>query len=338
MWYCSYMDNIQTIARDIVAVGKGLLAADESEKTANKRLTSNGIVPSEEMRKQYREVFFLTRDIEKYLSGVIFFEETLGQSTSDGVPFPKLLSEKGIIPGIKVDQGTKPFDDSPDELVTGGLIGLSERLVPFYERGARFTKWRAVIRIDGDTLPTSHAILENAKRLASYAHDAQVAGLVPILEPEVLLEGNHSMLRAKEVLTETLSTVFTAVDDSPVDRTALIVKTSMALSGSESGKTDTPEEVAEQTLDALMASVPPNVPGIVFLSGGQSPDQATDNLRAIARLAKEKNAPWPLTFSYARAIQSEALATWQGKKENIPEAQKVFISRLQRVSEASMGN
>ncbi len=332
------MNDIQTTARDIVARGKGLLAADESVKTANKHLAEHGITQNEEMRKQYREVFFLAPDIQKYLSGVILFEETLGQSTDDGVPFPKLLSEKGIIPGIKVDQGTEPFDDSPDELVTGGLIGLSERLTPFYESGARFTKWRAVIRIDGDTLPTSHAILENAKRLASYAHDAQVAGLVPILEPEVLLEGNHSMLRAKEVLTETLRTVFTAIDDLPVDKTALIVKTSMALSGSESGKTDTPEEVAENTLDALLISVPPSVPGIVFLSGGQSPDQATDNLRAIARLAKEKNAPWPLTFSYARALQSEALSAWQGKKENLSQAQDVFISRLQRVSEASLGN
>ena len=170
------MNDIQTISRDIVAVGKGLLAADESVHTANKRLTDNGIVPNEEMRRQYRELFLTAPDVEKYLSGVILFEETLGQSTGDGTPFSKLLSEKGIIPGIKVDKGTEPFDDSPDELITNGLIGLPERLIPFYEHGARFTKWRAVIRIDGDTLPTSHAILENAKRLTSYAHDAQVAG------------------------------------------------------------------------------------------------------------------------------------------------------------------
>ncbi len=332
------MNDIQTIARDIVAVGKGLLAADESVKTANKRLTSNGISPSEEMRRQYREVFLSAPDIEKYLSGVIFFEETLGQQTDDGTLFPKLLSDKGVIPGIKVDQGTEPFDDNPDELVTNGLIGLPERFASFYKSGARFTKWRAVVRIDGDTLPTSHAVLENAKRLSSYAHEAQVAGLVPVLEPEVLLEGNHSMLRAKEVITNTLNIVFTAIDDLPVDKKAIIIKTSMVLSGSESGKTDTPEEVAENTLDVLMTSVPPEVPGIVFLSGGQSPDQATDNLRAIARLAKEKNAPWPLTFSYARALQSEALAMWQGKKENVSKAQDIFINRLHRVSEASIGN
>ncbi len=332
------MNDIQTIARDIVAVGKGLLAADESVHTANKRLTDNGIDPNEEMRRQYRELFLTAPDVEKYLSGVILFEETLGQSTGDGTPFSKLLSGKGIIPGIKVDKGTEPFDDSPDELITNGLIGLPERLVPFYEHGARFTKWRAVIRIDGDTLPTSHAILENAKRLASYAHDAQVAGFVPILEPEVLLEGNHSILRAKEVITEALRTVFTAMDDHPIDKASLIIKTSMVLSGSTSGKTDAPEEVAEHTLDALIASVPADVPGIVFLSGGQSPDQATDNLRAIARLAKEKKAPWSLTFSYARALQSEALAVWQGKKENVPQAQDVFIARLYRVSEASLGN
>lgn len=332
------MNDLQTIARDMVAVGKGLLAADESVKTANKRLTSNGITPSEEMRKQYREVFLLAPDVQKYLSGIIFFEETLAQSTDGGIPFPKLLSEKGIIPGIKVDQGTEPFDDNPDELVTGGLIGLEQRLASFYESGARFTKWRMVVRIDGDVLPTSHAVLENAKRLASYAHDAQVAGMVPILEPEVLLEGNHSILRAKEVITDTLRTVFTAVSDLPVDKTALILKTSMVLSGSGTGKIDTPEEVAQHTLDALMASVPPSIPGIVFLSGGQSPDQATDNLREIVRLAKEKNAPWPLTFSYARALQSEALEVWKGDKENIKQAQDVFIARLYRVSEASLGN
>ena len=290
------------------------------------------------MRRQYRELFLAAPNVEKYLSGVILFEETLGQSANDGTPFSKLLSDKGIIPGIKVDKGTEPFDDNPDELVTGGLIELSERLVPFYESGARFTKWRAVIRIDGDTLPTQHAILENAKRLSSYAHDAQATGLVPILEPEVLLEGNHSILRAKEVVTETLRTVFTAMDEQPIDKKALIIKTSMVLSGSDSGKTDTPEEVSEHTLDALLASVPADIPGIVFLSGGQSPDQATDNLRAIVRLAKKKNTPWPLTFSYARALQSEALSAWQGKKENVSKAQDIFINRLHRVSEASMGN
>ncbi|HQU08016.1 MAG: hypothetical protein B7X04_03455 [Parcubacteria group bacterium 21-54-25] len=331
------MNNLNETAKALVAPGKGLLAADESLHTADKRLTEYGIEAGPEMRRQYRNLFLAASGAEQHLSGVILFEETLGQTADDGTAFPALLKAHGIVPGIKVDKGTEAMAESQDELITNGLIGLAERLVSYRAQGARFTKWRAVIRIDGDRLPTNHALLENAKRLASYAHIAQEAGLVPILEPEVLLGGNHSRLRAKEVITETLKAVFAAVEDQAVDRTAVLVKTAMALSGSESGKKDTPEEVAESTLEALIAAVPKEVPGIVFLSGGQSADQATDNLRAIALRAKEMDAPWPLTFSYARALQGEALALWQGKSEHIAAAQEAFISRLAKVAAASEG-
>lgn len=329
------MNDLHEIASLLVAHGKGLLAADESVHTADKRLTANGIEPSEEMRRKYRNLFLSAPGIEKYLSGIILFEETLLQKADDGTPFPELLKQHNILPIIKVDQGVEPMAESPDETITGGLIGLPERLAKYRECGARSTKWRAVIRIDGDRLPTSQAIAENAKRLASYAYMVQEAGMVPILEPEVLLEGNHSRLRAEAVIEETLHAVYTAVDDQSVDRKALILKTSMALSGSKSGKTDTPQEVAESTMKVLLASVPRDVPGIVFLSGGQEAEQATDNLRAVAQLAHTDKAPWPLTFSYARALQGEALALWRGSEDNVPAARAAFLSRLQKVSEAA---
>ncbi len=328
------MFDLHEVAENLVAEGKGLLAADESVSTANKHLSEHGIDTDEEMRRKYRELFLDIPGIEKYLSGVILFEETLKQMSDDGTPFPDLLINKGIVPGIKVDQGVAPMEENSKESITKGLIGLEERLAPYRAAGARFTKWRAVIRIDGDTLPSAHALMENAKRLASYAHIVQQAGMVPILEPEVLLEGNHSRLRAQEVIEETLHAVFSAVDDVAVDRSALIIKTSMALSGSESGRTDTPDEVAKSTLEALKASVPKDVPGIVFLSGGQTPDQATNNLEAIVRRASEASAPWKLTFSYARALQSETLSVWRGKEENISSARDVFLERLKKVSSA----
>jgi len=288
------------------------------------------------MRRKFRDVFLETPGIEAYLSGVILYRETLGQKDDeDGLLFPASLANRGIIPGIKVDEGLEPFPESPDEKITKGLIGLPERLAEYvanYQTG--FTKWRAEIHIDGDRLPTAQCLVENAKRLASYALEVQKAGMVPILEPEVLLTGPHSRLRARDVITETMKTLFAALADQAVDISAIIIKTSMAVSGNKSGKADTPDEVAESTLEALMAGVPKAVPGIVFLSGGQTPDQATENLRAISRRAKEIGAPWPLTFSYARALQEEALAVWAGKDENVEKAREAFVSRLKRVSEA----
>jgi fructose-bisphosphate aldolase class I len=328
------MTDLVAIARSLFAPGKGLLAADESVHTAVERLASYGIGTSEEMRRQYRDLFLGAAGIEEHLSGVILFEETLGQKGDDKKLFPKSLAERGIAPGIKVDGGTEPCPASADELITKGLIGLSERLVEYKKQGAIFTKWRAVITIDGDRLPTSQAIHENARRLASYAKEVQAAGMIPILEPEVLLQGKHSRERAKAVIQETLGTLFAVLEEHAVDRASVVLKTAMALTGSESSKKDTPEEVAEATLEALMESVPRQVPGIVFLSGGQSPDEATENLAAITKRAKELQAPWPLTFSYARALQEEALTTWAGKPENVPAAREAFTRRLKKVSAA----
>lgn len=332
------MTDLSDIAHQLVRTGKGILAADESVASADKRLAAYGINTGPEMRRQFRDLFLAAPGIEEYLSGVILYEETLTQDADDGEPFAQELLKRGIIPGIKVDEGTEPIPESPDELITKGLLGLGERLENFRKRyHTGFTKWRAVIRIEGDRLPTAHAIVENAKRLASYALEVQRAGMVPIVEPEVLLEGNHSRLRSRQVLEATLIALMDALRDQGVDMSGLILKTSMALSGSETGKIDSPEEVAEDTVGALMKAVPADVAGVVFLSGGQGDDQATDNLRAIAKLAREKNAPWPLTFSYARALQDEALKSWAGDEANQDAARAIFIARLDKVADALKG-
>jgi fructose-bisphosphate aldolase, class I len=328
------MTDLADIAHALLAPGKGLLAADESVGTADKRLESYGITSGQGMRKYYRELFIETPGIDKYLSGVILFTETLIEEGSEAKLFPEELIARSIQPGIKVDEGTEPFPESPKELITKGLIGLPERLQEFKKRGATFTKWRAVITIEGDQLPSAQALHENAKRLAVYAKQAQEAELVPILEPEVLLDGNHSRARAAEVIKATLDVVSGVLDEQSVDKSGIILKTAMALSGSLSGKLDTPEEVAESTLDALLASVPKTVAGIVFLSGGQSPDQATANLAAITRLAQARGVPWSLTFSYARALQEEALSIWQGNPANVPLARAAFLARLEKVAQA----
>jgi len=328
------MTDLVSIARALFAPGKGILAADESVHSATAHLASYGISASTEMRRQYRDLFLGAPGIEQYLSGTILFSETLLQKGGDKKLFPKSLAERGIAPGVKVDLGTEPMSESPQEFITQGLLDLPERLAAYKKQGAVFTKWRAVIAIDGDQLPTAMAIHENAKRLAQYAKEVQSAGLVPILEPEVLLKGKHSRARARAVIADTLSALFSVLDEHSVDRASVIVKTSMALSGSESGKRDTPEEVAEDTLAALIESVPRQVAGIVFLSGGQTPEQATDNLAAISRRAREVNAPWPLTFSYLRALEDEALAVWKGKEVNVAAARAVYLARLTKVAAA----
>lgn len=329
------MTDLVAIARALFAPGKGLLAADESVPSAVKRLASYGIPTSEEMRRQYRDLFLGAEGIEESLSGVILFSETLEQKGNDKKLFPDSLATRGIQPGIKVDLGLEPFPSSPKELITNGLLDLPERLVEYKKQGATFTKWRAALRIEGDTLPSAAAIHENAKRLASYARDVQMAGLVPILEPEVLLEGKHSRKQTRAVLEETLNVLFSMLEEHSVDKASIILKTSMVLSGENNEKKDTPAEVAEDTVEALMASVPRQIAGIVFLSGGQTPDQTTDNLDAIVRRAKGVNAPWPLTFSYARALQDEALKVWKGKEENVPPAREAFLARLAKVSAAA---
>lgn len=326
--------DLTTVARSLFAPGKGILAADESVRSATARLASYGIPAGAEMRRQFRDLFLGAEGIEPYLSGAILFEETLTQKGNDKKFFPDSLALRGIAPGIKVDEGTEPFPENSHELITKGLLDLPERLAEYKKSGIIFTKWRAVFRIDGDQLPSAQAIHENAKRLASYAKDSQTAGLVPIVEPDVLWEGRHSRRRACAVIKNVLGTLFSVLDEYAVDRSALILKTAMALSGKESGKRDTPEEIAEDTLAVLQENVPKDVAGVVFLSGGQSPDEATDNLAAIVRAARERGTPWPLTFSYARALQEEALALWKGKEENVPAARAAFLARLVQVSAA----
>jgi fructose-bisphosphate aldolase class I len=330
------MIDLVATARSLFASGKGILAEDESIHSATAHLALYGISAGPEMRRHYRNLFIDTDGIERYLSGAILFTETLLQKGDDGKLFPASLAARGILPGVKVDLGTEPFPESAQELITQGLLDLPERLVEYKKQGAIFTKWRAVFRIDGDALPSAVAIHENAKRLANYAKESQTAGLVPIIEPEVLLEGKHSRTRSRAVIEEVLQTVFSVLDEYAVDRASIVLKTSMALSGSESGKNDSPEEVAEDTLAALLGNVPRQIAGIVFLSGGQTPDQATENLAAIIRRAKEINAPWPLTFSYLRALEEEALSIWKGKEENIPAAREAFLARLAKCS-ATLG-
>lgn len=328
------MTDLVSAARALFAEGKGILAEDESTATATKRLAEHGISASARTRKQYHELFLNAEGIEQYISGAILFDETFRQKESDGNYFPVSLAARGIAPGIKVDQGVEPFPESSDEFITNGLIGLPERLSEYKKIGAVFTKWRAVIRIQGTHLPTAAAIIENSKRLAQYAKSAQEAGLVPIVEPEVLLDGMHSRTRARSVVEEALGTLFSVLAEQSVDKASIILKTSMALSGSGTPKRDTPNEVAEDTLAALIACVPKQIAGVAFLSGGQTPDQATDNLSAIRSLARKKSVPWPLTFSFDRALREEGVAIWRGKEENIPAARAAFLSRLAKVSAA----
>ncbi|MFH1178426.1 MAG: class I fructose-bisphosphate aldolase [bacterium] len=332
------MIDLVATARSLFASGKGILAADESVHTATERLASHGISTSAEMRRQYRDLFLNTEGIEQYLSGVILFTETLLEKGNDKKLFSTSLAKRGILPGVKVDLGTEPFPASPHELITQGLLDLPERLVAYKKQGAVFTKWRAIACIDGDQLPSSVAIHENAKRLASYAKDSQTAGLVPILESEVLHKGKQSRMRTRAVIEETLETLFSVLDEYAVDRASIVLKTSMVLSGDSSGKNDSPEEIAVDTIAALMKSVPRQVAGIVFLSGGQTPEQATDNLSAICRSSRQNGGttPWPLSFSYARALQDEALSIWKGKEENVPAARTAFLARLAKLSSAIM--
>lgn len=331
------MTDLVATARELVSGGRGFLANDETEAHATRYLGSFGIPGGPEMRRKYHDLFASTEGLEAYVSGIIYSTGTFDEKAASGQLLPDFLLSKHIAPGIKVDGGLVPMPGSEEETVTQGLLGLTERLVEFKGKGATFTKWRAALKIDGDQLPSAQAMLENAKRLAIYAKEVQAAGLVPMLEPEVLLAGSHSRARAKDVMQEMISTLFSVLQEHSVDRASVILKTSMALTGSDSPKKDSPEEVAEATLEALMSAAPRQIAGVVFLSGGQDPEQATENLKAIAKRAQELDAPWPLTFSYARALQEEALQAWQGKDENVERAREVFLSRLTKVSAATRG-
>jgi fructose-bisphosphate aldolase, class I len=323
----------ETVAA-LMAPGKGILAADESDATAGKRLAMVQLPNEPEHRQDFRELLFTAPGIEEYLSGVILYDSTLRSFTDDGVPFPDVLTAKGIVPGIKVDLGTADLHGFKGEVVSQGLDGLAERFAEYYDFGARFAKWRAVITIDDNDTPTDEALTMNAMMLTRYAQLAQAAGIVPMVEPEVIYAGDHSLERAEQVTTRTLQILFQTLMNYRVDLEGLILKSSMVLAGDMHPEQSSPEQIANATLRTFHMSVPHEVGGIVFLSGGQTPKRSTENLNAIAKLGEQ---PWPITFSFSRAIEEPVLMTWQGKPENIPEAQKMLLYVSQMNSLASQG-
>jgi fructose-bisphosphate aldolase class I len=329
------MDNslLSKSAAAMLARGKGVLAADESSGTCEKRFKTVGAECTEETRRTYRGLLFTTPGAEQYISGVILFDETLRQKTNDGVLFPEYLAKKGILPGIKVDKGAMDLALCPGEKVTEGLDGLRPRLAEYFKLGARFAKWRAVITI-GEAIPSHACIYANAHALARYAALCQEASIVPMIEPEVLLEGNHTVERCEEVTEATLRATYAAMAAHHVSLEHLILKTSMVVSGKECSRQAPVDEVAERTIRVLKRTVPAAQPGIVFLSGGQSDEAATAHLNAMAAM---KGVPWPLTFSYSRALQNPALKAWRGQTANAAAAQKAFRHRAHMNGLAAQG-
>jgi fructose-bisphosphate aldolase class I len=325
--------RLEETASAIVAEGKGILAADESDSTIKKRFDSIGVESTEENRRAYRDLLFTTEGVEDYISGVILFDETIRQSSAGGTPFPKLLESRGIIPGIKVDKGAKPLALAEGETVTEGLDGLRERLDEYRELGARFAKWRATISI-GKNIPSEYCIWTNAHALARYAALSQEAGLVPIVEPEVLMDGDHTIERSFEVTSRTLHAVYTELRDQRVHPEGTLLKPNMVLSGYDSPQQASHEEVAAETVRCFKRHVPSAIPGIVFLSGGQSDEDATANLNAMNAMGDH---PWQLSFSYGRALQAAALKAWTGKEENVEAAQRAFYHRAKMNSAARSG-
>lgn len=325
--------DLEKIACAMVTKGKGILAADESMGTIKRRFDSINVESNDSNRRAYREMLFTTPGIEEAISGVILFDETLRTKASDGTPFPQLLAKKGIIPGIKVDKGPVDIPSFPGEVVTEGLDGLRGRLSEYRELGAKFAKWRAVINI-GDGVPTYTCLKANAHALARYASLCQEAGIVPIVEPEVLLDGNHSVERCEDVTEETLRITFAQLAEQRVYLEGMVLKPSMVVSGKDNPRQAGVEEVAERTIRCLRRAVPAAVPGIAFLSGGQTAVSATEHLNAMQNLAP---LPWEVTFSYARALQDPALKAWKGQNANISAAQKIFYHRAKMNSAARNG-
>jgi fructose-bisphosphate aldolase class I len=315
--------ELETTAKAMVAKGKGILAADESGGTIKKRFDTIKLESTEEARRAYRELLFTAPGAAEYISGVIFYDETLRQKTKDGTPFAQYLTKLGIVPGIKVDTGAKPFANFPGETITEGLDGLRERLVEYYGLGARFAKWRAVIDI-ADGVPTQFAIDANAHALARYAALCQEANIVPIVEPEVLMDGAHSIERCEAVTAQTLAATFAALHSHRIHLEGMILKPNMVISGKKSPTRADRQQVAEATVRCLKRYVPSAVPGIAFLSGGQSAAEASEHLSLMNKLGP---LPWELAFSYGRALQDEALKAWGGKPENIAAGQKAFLRR-----------
>lgn len=335
-----YMFELLETATKLAQKGKGLLAADESTGTIGKRLGSVHLDNTPEHRQQLRELLFTTHDIEHYLSGVILYEETLSQKAKSGETFPELLISKGIVPGIKVDLGTLDQPFTCGEKITQGLDGLEERCEKYYEQGARFAKWRAVLQIQPDAKglsPSDVNVKSNVHLLARYAAICQRNGLVPIVEPELLMTGCHSIEACATATERVLDELYTQLREHMVMLEGTVLKPNMVISGMEAEYSPTPEEIATMTVRCLQRTVPCAVPSIMFLSGGQSEEDATRNLNAINSPTLELQRPWTLSFSYGRALQASVLKAWSGKDENIPKAQQVFLERCRANSLAQLG-
>jgi len=327
------LDEMNKVAQAIVATGKGILAADESSGTIKKRFDAIGVESTEENRRNYREMLFRSKEGMKHISGVILYDETIWQKAKDGTPVVELIKEAGSIPGIKVDEGTKPLPFCPGELVTIGLDKLADRLPKYYEQGARFAKWRAVIDI-GAGIPTHTCVYANAHALARYAALCQVAQIVPIVEPEVLMDGDHDIDRCVHITEWVLKETFQQLYYNKVALEGMLLKPNMAIAGKKCAKKASVEEVAEKTVKMLKACVPGAVPGIAFLSGGQSDEEATAHLDAMNKISK---LPWKLTFSYGRALQHAPQVAWRGRAENITAAQRAFSHRAKMNGLATLG-
>ena len=327
------LESLEEIAAYIVEDGKGILAADESNPTCGKRFDSIGVESTEDNRRDYREMLFRSEGMKGNIGGVILFDETLRQKAKDGTPLVNIITAQGALPGIKVDKGLKPLDDSPEETVTQGLDGLNERCSEYEKIGAKFAKWRAVINI-GEGIPTEDCINQNMEALAKYAKIVQENKMVPIVEPEVLMDGNHSIERCLEVTSNTLSALFRYLDEHGVNIKGTLLKPSMVISGKDANEQASVEEVAEKTLKCLLANVPSDLPGITFLSGGQSDIDATAHLDAMNKIG---GFDWKLSFSYGRALQQPALKTWLGKKENAEAAQAALSHRALMNKKAAQG-
>jgi fructose-bisphosphate aldolase, class I len=326
-------ENLESVARKLVEPGKGILAADESSGTIEKRLKSINVPSTEENRRAYREVLFTTKGAGDFISGVILFDETIRQKTRDGRTFVETLEQQGIVPGIKVDKGAKAMANFPGEKITEGLDGLRDRLAEYRKLGARFAKWRAVITIS-EKIPTPTCIDANAEALARYAALCQEGDIVPIVEPEVLMDGEHTIERHFDVTERTLRSVFNALAEHAVSLEGMLLKPNMVLSGKECPQQASVEEVAEATVSCMKRVVPAAVPGLVFLSGGQSDQQATEHLNAMNRM---ENLPWQLSFSYGRALQAPVLKAWKGDAANVAAAQQAFHHRAWCNSKARYG-
>lgn len=318
------INELKSVAQAIVATRKGVLAADESSPTIKKRFDTIQVESTEEHRRRYREILFTTPGIEQNVGGVILFDETLRQSTKKGVPFAKLLTDRGIIPGIKVDKGAKALAMYPGDKVAEGLDGLRDRLAEYKQLGAKFAKWRAVIDIDSHKIPSNYAIQANAHALARYAALCQEVDLVPIVEPEVLMDGAHNIERCEAVTSRVLEVVFAELDAHRVLFEGMLLKPNMIIPGKKCEQQASPQEIAEATMRCFARYVPAAVPGIVFLSGGQSAEEATANLNAMNAMGSH---PWQVSFSYGRALQAPVLSAWKGKESNVAAAQQALIKR-----------